>query len=82
MEQINEIKKILYREKPYAVFVKASQFRLIYRTTINVGGEDETFFFHIPIDDIGDAFFEQFMPAQQLIRWLVMSLINPETQAQ
>ncbi len=78
MEQ-NEIKKILYKEKPKAIFVSASNVTLTYMCFIK---EVYQIYFCIPHTDIGDAKFGIEMPAQQLIRWLVMPSENTETQAQ
>jgi len=69
---INEIKKRLYREKPLAIFERATKSNLWYRCTFGEKHEDGwTIYFDIPINDIEDATFERFMPAQQLIRWLI-----------
>lgn len=65
---INEIKKALYKEKPKALFVSASNVSLTYMCFIK---EMYQIYFYIPHNDIGDAKFGIEMPAQQLIRWIV-----------
>lgn len=81
--ELNEIKKKLYTQKPSAKFIKASNVSLTYSAIVNLAKAeglnchlDIRIYFHIPISDIGDATFENTMPAQQLIRWLVI----PETK--
>ena len=78
MEQ-NEIKKALYREKPLAIFVSADKATLTYTCFIK---EVYQLYFCIPHSDIGDAKFGTSMPAQQLIRWLVIPSKNTETLTQ
>lgn len=78
--ELNEIKKQLYREKPLAGFLRATSVSLTYRTTIKKDAdEDADLYFLIPISDVGDAVFEKFMPAQQLIRWIVDTNVNEQS---
>ncbi len=71
--ELNEIKKILYKEKPLAIFEKATRDTLMYRSTVKKNqDEDMDLYFVIPISDIGDAVFERFMEAQFLIRYIAI----------
>ena len=79
MEQVNEINKALYKEKPLAIFVSADKATLTYTCFIK---EVYQLYFCIPHSDIGDAKFGTSMPAQQLIRWLIIPSKNHETQSQ
>lgn len=75
--ELTEIKKALYTEKPLAGFERATQHSLLYTATVKENeDQDYTTYFHIPIKDIGEATFEKFMPAQHLIRWIVLPQIN------
>lgn len=65
--ELNEIKKALYKEKPQANFSHAKRDGLTYVTKL---GKDILYFI-VPLSEIQDGVFEQKMPAQQLIRWLV-----------
>lgn len=69
--EINEIKKVLYKEKPIA------------RTNVNLSHNGETVaksylatgslgdhYFKVPLSEMGETPFEDEMPAQLLIRWL------------
>lgn len=66
--ELNEIKKALYKEKPIALFISASNASLTYGCYIK---DVYQVYFYIPHSDIGDAKFGAEMPAQQLIRWIV-----------
>lgn len=65
---MNEIKKALYKEKPTAYLSSIKKDRLLYSCTIE---GIKTIWFHIPIDDIGDAIFFPEMDAKLLIRYIV-----------
>ncbi len=67
---LDEIKKILYKEKPIA---KQYNWGLYmegaihyYRTDTSIG----RFYFNVPRNEMGDTEFEEELPAQYLIRWL------------
>lgn len=68
--EMNEIKKILYKEKPFAAFRRVNKSGILYTADINDKTIDIRFL--IPLNDIGDADFRHTMPAQQLIRWIVI----------
>jgi hypothetical protein len=73
--QINEIKKLLYKEKPSCKFISANKAGLHYRTrAIEVRKEVTTtyltFDFLIPFNEVGDATFGQYMESHLLIRYL------------
>lgn len=74
--ELNEIKKILYKFKPEAELISVSKSGLVYWSAGNKLPEFKVFTFIIPLADLGNATFESIMPAQQLIRWLVI----PETK--
>ena len=63
----NELKKLLYREKPKAEFRYIRKGTAYYRA-ITV---DVTIDFQIPVQDMGDADFLDEMEAKLLIRWIV-----------
>lgn len=71
MDNLNEIKKMLYREKPFAIFRRANKTGLLYTADIQDKTIDIRFL--IPFNDIGDADFGHSIPAQQLIRWIITS---------
>ena len=64
----NEIKKLLYKEKPSAVFRKVNKSGILY--TADFADKTIDVRFLIPFSDIGDADFSHTMQAQLLIRWL------------
>lgn len=66
----NEIKKALYKEKPVAKRILntgAEKDHYLYNTQIN----SEDVWFKVPYGDMGATCFEEEMPAQLLIRWIV-----------
>jgi hypothetical protein len=69
--ELNEIKKLLYKENPNAQLMQINKQYLCYRT--KVPQEDKTLYIHfaIPIHDIGDADFYAEMEAKYLIRWII-----------
>lgn len=76
----NEIKKLLYKEKPSAIIIHVTKSGILYSCQLlleraGVGGsltnKYENFYFHVPIAEIGDAPFLKEMPAQLLIRYLI-----------
>lgn len=67
MENINEIKKALYREKPVAKKVDERNGIYAYDATLVDGTIIQ---FDVPISDMGDAKFEDQMDAKLLIRYI------------
>lgn len=70
--KLNEIKKALYTQRPEAVreyVVKLTDPMHKYSTRLADGRELE---FMVPESDMGDGKFENTMPAQLLIRWIVL----------
>lgn len=63
----NELKKVLYREKPLANLTYVRKGVIYYECVVN----DIHILFEVPVNDIGDADFFPTMRAQHLIRWLV-----------
>lgn len=70
---INEIKKLLYKEKPVAYFQEILKGVAYYRTCVAMGEWEDPIcvYFQIPISDMGDACFSERMDAQLLNRWIV-----------
>lgn len=68
----NEIKKLLYKEKPMAHLVDSDNEMTIYRAWVGKGEYDATtyVYFHIPFAEMGEAPFAEEMPAQLLNRWI------------
>lgn len=64
----NEIKKILYKEKPWAkrYAKKFTKDVWLYECETSIG----RITFNIPVDDMGEKIFDDEIPAQLLIRWL------------
>jgi len=62
--EINEIKKLLYKEKPMAELFYRSNFFKYYEAEIG----NNLFIFRIPIEETED--FKDRYSAQLLIRWL------------
>ena len=64
--------KVLYKEKPTALWVGtlvgSNEKIKIYDTNTSLG----LFSFHVPISEMGEKEFENEIPAQLLIRWLVI----------
>jgi len=67
---LNEIKKTLYKEKPFATFSHIRKGSAFYSTKLEIG---EIITFEIPIIDMGDADFFPIMDAKLLIRWILKS---------
>lgn len=80
MKDLNEIKKALYKEKPTAkrngITVTTSrkfipnvgEVETHWYSTMLESGDQVTF--GVPASDMGDAKFEDEMPAHLLIRWI------------
>lgn len=69
----NEIKKLLYKQKPSARLIHVSKSGLKYETELEIEGDIKLYFvqFLIPLDDINDATFKVHEQAQLLIRWII-----------
>lgn len=74
MENLNEIKKLLYKEKPIAVKNNelSTSTEFVYKCDITgMTYLHENFItFNVPVSDMGDAKFGEEEPAQLLIRWI------------
>jgi hypothetical protein len=80
MENKNEIKKFLLKNKPTAEFMYIRQEKAYYKTSMLRGivadeikgiyELTEKVIFEIPVSDMGSADFLPEMPAQSLIRWI------------
>lgn len=62
----NELKKILYREKPVAYLDFIRKGKVYYRCVVN----DIHMSFEVPFEDMGDADYFPTMDAHLLIRYL------------
>lgn len=69
----NEVKKLLYKEKPTATLVKIKDGFFVYTAAIK--SNRQTVDFKVPVDETvnteGETIFGDTEPAQLLIRWLV-----------
>lgn len=78
----NEIKKLLYKQKPKAELLFIRKGVAYYDTVLVVEEEPmkihKTFFFEVPIEDMGEADFLPEMDAKLLIRWLVINVSDLE----
>lgn len=66
---INDIKKQLYKQKPFARLQRIVKNTAIYSTD-GLQPLVNTIHFHVPIDDMGDAVFYPEMESHLLIRYL------------
>lgn len=69
----NEIKKLVYKQKPNALLEMIRGGTLYYRSIITVGKflQNQPIRFQIPISDIGTTDFFPSMEAKHLLRWLI-----------
>ena len=67
----NEVKKALYKQNPMAMFNYIKQGVAYYKTIVDIGDYEHQITFEIPVNDMGEAKFEQEMEAKFLIRWIV-----------
>jgi hypothetical protein len=67
MMTLNEIKKGLLKENPKATLTHIRKKMAYYLTMLN----DETIYFEVPVDDMGDADFHSHMDSKLMLRWIV-----------
>lgn len=71
--ELNEIKKVLYKEKPTALLYgeegspASNDYTFIYFTVMSIGEVT----FRVPVSEMGEKVFGAELPAQLLIRWMV-----------
>ena len=74
MENLNEIKKLLYKYKPKAKLDKNLSNDKTYVYNCDIGGLSALHYnkivFYVPTSDMGDAKFGEEENAQLLIRWI------------
>lgn len=71
MLQLNDIKKILYKDNPSAVLTQIRK-GVAYYSAFTISGTDQIkIYFEVPVSDMGDADFLSHMDSKYLIRWLV-----------
>jgi len=72
--QTNELKKLIYKQNPYAEFNMFRGGTLYYISKIQVDGEyspvDYQVFFEVPSSDTGTTDFYDKMNAKYLLRWI------------
>lgn len=75
MTNLNDIKKLLYKQNPKATIQTVNKTGILYETQVSgVFGEsigNSTIHFKVPLDDLGDANFDAVMDAKLLIRYIV-----------
>jgi hypothetical protein len=71
--ELNDIKKVLYKENPTAVLKQIRKGVAYY--SAHVPSIDKVIQFEIPVNDMGDADFLAHMDSKLLIRWIFL----PET---
>lgn len=64
---MNDLKKMLYQQKPVAIFKGIKNGVARYETTLT---DKKVVAFTIPVNDMGDAEFTSEMDAKLLIRWI------------
>lgn len=69
MERKIEIEKLIRGAKPKAKFMYANKFGLYYKATLG----DVPVFFKVPLAEVSESVtkFEDYMPSQLLIRYLI-----------
>lgn len=67
MNDKNEIKKAIYKDKPPAIFLKIQSGHAYYSATLK---NEKIVMFDIPVSDMGNASFESVMDAKLLNRWI------------
>ena len=73
--ELNQIKKLLYKEKPIAerwstevMGMSKQVLSYYYLANISIGEVK----FQVPVEEMGDVEFKQYEPAQLLIRWIIL----------
>jgi hypothetical protein len=74
----DELKKVFYKQKTTAHFMAVKKSGIYYQATVPLTEDSydvnsyQDILFIIPLDpkEIGDARFEESMPAKHLIRWM------------
>ena len=74
--ELNEIKKALYKQNPDATLTVVTKDGIRYESyvvehTENQASKHTYLYFNVPLSDIGDATFEDEMPAKLLIRYII-----------
>jgi hypothetical protein len=64
--ELNEIKKLLYKENPVAKFMFLTKDAICY----TAGHEDSVIVFTIPQSDVDNGIFKVEMDSKHLIRWI------------
>ena len=66
----NEIKKLLYKQNTEARLYRVNKSGIMYKALLDIDEGFERLTFIIPLEDMGDATFEEIEKAKLLIRWL------------
>lgn len=64
----NDIKKELYKQKPTAEVWHKNSTDYYYSAYLNGGAKID---FKVPVDNMGETLFDNEVPAQLLIRWII-----------
>lgn len=72
---LNEVKKLLYKEKPSAILSEIREGIAYYSAHISTRSESDELIeiivdFKVPVSDMGNASFRVSMESQHLLRWL------------
>lgn len=85
---LTEIKKLLYKEKPEATFIHASETKrgifLVYDCTLDKASPHPDTYFEVPVEELGEGLFGNTIGAQLLIRYIIQPENNtnaPEIQS-
>lgn len=68
--ELNEIKKLLYKENPHAVLKHIRKGVAYY--SAHISSVDKIVQFEVPVNDMGDADFLSSMDSKLLIRWITI----------
>lgn len=68
--ELNEIKKLLYKENPHAVLKHIRNGAAYY--SAHISSVDKIIQFEVPVNDMGDADFLSSMDSKLLIRWITI----------
>lgn len=69
--ETNEIKKLLYKQKPIAKCIGSNKDTKKYETWISLNESNDMYLkFEVPYSDMGETKFSDEIQGQLLIRWL------------
>lgn len=65
--ELNEIKKVLYKQSPIAVFNNITKDGILYRAEL----DNMVLYFRVPLSEIGDVTWTDKQEAKLLIRYII-----------